>query len=67
MKIRLLNNDGFGGLENVKFPVEVDGQPWQNCGYDVVSSDLLPFGADPELWGDEALAFWHNHEVEVVE
>lgn len=67
MKIRLLNGGGYPGLAAVKFPVEVEGQPWKGRGYDVVSSDLLAFGADPGCWDDMSLVYWYNSEVEVVE
>ena len=67
MKIKLLNAGKYPVLEGVKFPVEVDGQSWLGLGYDVVSSQLIPFGADPNYWGSAEIAYWQNHEVEVVE
>lgn len=49
MKVKLLNDGGYGEAENVKFPVEVEGSPYYNnvgdlCGVDVKESVLIDKG-----------------------
>lgn len=63
MKIKLLNDGGYSGMENVKFPVEVEGQDWLGLGYDVSGSELIRIGADPEKWKSHCSYCWANDEV----
>lgn len=60
MKIRLLNDGGFPELADKKFPMEVDGKRWRNCGYDVPESE---FGISTDGWP----FFFLDSEVEVIE
>lgn len=50
MKIKLLNDGGYGDMENVKFPVEVEAEPWGNDGFDVDGAELLRVGATEAEW-----------------
>lgn len=70
MKIRLLNNGGYAGMENVIFPVEVDAMiRISNC---LVSNDeLRRIGVDMLQFIDPDDPWWpfrlENGECEVVE
>lgn len=57
MKIRLMNDAGYGDMENVKFPVEVEAA--QKRGYySVLREELYRIGATPDSFEVlEAFAF----------
>lgn len=57
MKIKLLNDAGYGDMENVKFPAEVDAA--QKRGYfSVLREELYRIGATPDAFEVlEAFAF----------
>jgi len=44
MKIRLLNCDGYAGMEHVKFPVEVDAEVAPSGTADVPEGELHRIG-----------------------
>ena len=54
LKVRLLNDGGYGDMENVKFPVIVE---WLYSGVDIEisGSELIKVGAnnDDEVWDDD--------------
>ena len=68
MKIKLLNDGGYGDIENVKFPVEVEAEPWSNDGFDVLGAELIRVGATAVEWNAcEVYYFSSFHgECEVV-
>lgn len=70
MKIKLLNDGGYGDMEHVKFPVEVEATPCgDGFGFDVPSSELVRVGAT-ELWWDRNQTYYFSSELgecEVVE
>ena len=55
LKIKLLNDGGYGDMENVKFPVIVEGEKWGHRGFDVLVSELNKHGA--KLTGEGFLYF----------
>lgn len=74
LKVRLLNDGGYGDMENVKFPVIVEGMYLENDLYGVSGSELLRVGAfkfnqeGDELWDpDYRYNFKIGTECEVVE
>jgi hypothetical protein len=69
MKIRLLTDGGYNGMENVKFPVIVTGFPYgspENCMFVYVLSDeLLRIGKTTAIEGEYPFAL--GTECEIVE
>lgn len=70
MKIRLLNDGGYYGLEGVHFPVEVEAvdeiETYGGCS--VATSELIRVGGDTLVMsesGDEL--FFRNDKFSVVE
>lgn len=57
MKIMLLGNAGYSGLESVKFPVEVEAE-WLGGYYEVPSAELERIGADMFLFEDDEYSGW---------
>lgn len=70
MKINLLKDGGYGDMENVKFPVEVEAKPSNDgFGFDVPSAELVRVGAT-EVWWDRHQTYYFSAELgecEVVE
>lgn len=68
MKIRLLNDGRYPGLESVSFPVEVEAEPFSH-GFRVSYAELERIGADMECFYDPEDPFWPftKGEFEVVE
>ena len=56
LKIRLLNDGYFGNMENVKFPVIVEGVRLTGTLYSVLGSELLRVGASK--FNQEGDEFW---------
>lgn len=63
MKIKLLNDGYYGDMENVIFPVEVEGEEWCGYGFDVLGSEIIRVGGNPDCWNPEELYYWRNGEV----
>ncbi len=69
MKVKLLNDGGYGGMRNTKFPAIVNG-----FYYDVSDrvvgidcSELIRVGADEDTFGiDGDLSFLIGEECEVI-
>lgn len=59
MKIKLLNNGGYKSLENVKFPVVVNGfrDPNNPSLVFVEKSEMVKIGADMKLKGMSFIVF----------
>lgn len=66
MKIKLLNDGGYGDMDNVNFPVVVEGVDWGGYGFDVKGSEIIKVTGDAEGWDCDADYFWENDEVEVI-
>lgn len=64
MKIKLLNDGGYGDMENVVFPVEVEATDWGGLGFDVSGAEIIRIGGDREGWHSFEDYFWRNDEVE---
>lgn len=74
MRVKLLNDGGYGDMERVKFPVEVNGEfhPMSNDLVQILGIDLLRVGAGGRVvddgWDPEYLYnFFVGSEVELVE
>jgi hypothetical protein len=73
MKVRLLNDGGFFGLQQVKFPVEVEATSVitdaGNEAYGVPYSELIRIGANAKSFDDTGLWYWlpNCSEAEPVE
>ncbi|HAT3835999.1 hypothetical protein [Morganella morganii] len=48
MKVKLLNDGGYAGLENIIFPVVVEVNNHYDSGFDVAGSELILIGGDGE-------------------
>lgn len=58
MKIRLLNDGCYWGLEDVEFPVEVQAED-RHTGYcDVTTDELCRVGGDPTVLDDPDNQTW---------
>lgn len=64
MKIKLLNDGGYGDMDEVKFPVTVDATRY-GYGFDVNASELYRVGAKPGMFG--ASKSWHFLEKSEAE
>lgn len=68
MKVKLLCNGGHGGMENVKFPVVVEGDYFSTLGCDVLGSELIRVGGNDECFcQDHGYGFIYGKECEVIE
>ncbi|WFZ78535.1 hypothetical protein MQM1_053 [Aeromonas phage vB_AsaP_MQM1] len=73
MKVRLLNDGGFSGLGDVKFPVEVEAALTTKANgddvYGVPYSELLRIGAKATAFDGTQLRHWLPSwgEAELVE
>lgn len=63
MKVMLLNDGGYGDMENVAFPVEVEADFWSTELVYIYSSELYRVGAKPKAFGGEAWAFCVGEHV----
>ena len=69
LKVKLLNDGGYGDMENVKFPVIVEGEDFEGQGCDVLGSELIRIGAgnDNDVWDpDYRYHFYYGKECEVI-
>ncbi len=48
MKVKLLNDGGYAGLENISFPVIAEVNNHYVSGFDVAGSELIRIGGDGE-------------------
>jgi hypothetical protein len=73
VKVRLLNYGCYGGMEQVKFPAEVDAIPFISFGeiqgYDVSVQELASIGYSGEhiKYNDTLLFMLDANEVELVD
>lgn len=71
MKVRLLNNGGYGGMGAVDFPVEVEA--FYDEGVDdasaiyVPNSELLRVGANEVYYHEKSESYFVDDEFEVIE
>lgn len=69
LKVKLLNDGGYGDMENVKFPVIVEGEDFEGEGFLVSGSELIRVGAsnDNDVWDPNYKYFFYNiRECEVI-
>lgn len=56
MKVLLLNDGGYFGLEGVEFPVQVEATPYRRNGVMMVTTEeLIRVGADGNLFNGESI------------
>lgn len=67
MKIKLLNDGGVWGMDNVKFPTIVEANNYYDYGFDVLGSELIRVGADPEMTEHDFDYFFTLEECEIVD
>lgn len=69
LKVKLLNDGGYGGMENVKFPVIVDGIDIDGAGCGIKGNEIIRIGADNgKQWDDDFRYFFdYDGECEVIE
>lgn len=68
MRVRLLNDGGYGDMENVKFPAEVEAEK-TNCCFEVRASELYRIGATHGEFGemDYYWRFLEGDDAETIE
>ncbi len=66
MRIRLLNDGGYGDVVAVSFPVEVDAVDWEGVGFDVKGSEIISIVGYAGCWDPNYAYFWPNEAVEVL-
>lgn len=68
MKIKLLCNGSYGGMENVKFPVVVESVLSVSELHGVTGRELISLGANPDCFSPDILYnFIIGDECEVIE
>lgn len=67
MKIKLLCNGGYGGMENVKFPVVVESMLSGSELHGVTGRELISLGANPDWFSTDFLYNFNTDECEVIE
>lgn len=69
MKVKLLNNSVYDGMENVKFPVIVEGVCYEGLGVDVLGSELISAGASNDCFDEEYTYYFSliKGKCEVIE
>lgn len=66
LKVKLLNDGGYGDMENVKFPVIVEGEDFVGQGCNILGSELVRVGADG-CWNlAHKYHFFYGSECEVI-
>lgn len=63
MKIKLRNDGTYGDMGGVRFPVEVEGTNWFDCGFEVSGAEILRVGGTPGRWNKDEIYYWENSEV----
>jgi hypothetical protein len=70
MKIRLLNDGGYGDMSDVKFPVEVDARIHAASGlHEVSGAEIIRVGGIASKWASYHYYAWDCDvgEAEIVE
>lgn len=66
IQVKLLNDGGYGGGENVKFPVVVKATKFNDELYNVNYHELVRVGFDMFWDIDEEYPFYIDSEIEVM-
>jgi len=66
MKIKLLNDGGYVGFENVVLPVVVDAEEDDN-GFTVLGSELIRIGVEADYYDENYPYYFYPEECEVAE
>lgn len=70
MKIRLLNDGGYGDMRDVKFPVEVDARIHAASGlHEVSGAEIIRVGGTASKWESSHYFAWDCDvgEAEILE
>lgn len=70
MKIRLLNDGGYGDMDDVEFPAEVSARMCEVSGlHEVSGAEIIRVGGDASKWGNDHYYAWDCYvgEAEIVE
>lgn len=67
MKIRLLNSCGYSGMDNVGFPVEVEGELYGRSGFMVLGTEIMRVGGDAIDWDPDWEYCWPSSGAEAAE
>ena len=67
MKIRLLNSCGYIGMDNVEFPVEVEGELYGRSGFMVLGSEIMRVGGGAIAWDPDWEYCWTSSDAEKAE
>lgn len=57
MKVKLLNDDGYAGMENVNFPIEVEAEVYGSGYASIPESELRRLGCS-DAFEDPDDPFW---------
>lgn len=66
MKIKLLCNGGYGGMENVNFPVVVESTLSGSELHGVTGRELISLGANPDWFSPDILYNFNIDECEAI-
>lgn len=64
MKIKLLNDGGYAGMGDVKFPVEVEAMKDGEL-YQVNQDEIIRVGGDSEMFDGFDNPYWPFHKSDV--
>lgn len=64
MKIRLLNDGGFIGTSNIRFPVEVDAKKASDDWFDVPGSEIIRVGGCAESFHPNHDYIWFTEDTD---
>lgn len=68
MKIKLLNDGGLWGMDDVSFPTGVvEALEYDDIGFDVSGSELIRIGGDGEALDHDYDYFFTSEECEIVD
>lgn len=67
MKIKLLNDGGLWGMDDVKFPAMVEALEDDDIGFNVSGSELIRVGGDSEALDHDYDYFFTSEECEIVD
>lgn len=61
MKVTLLNDGGYTGLEKVQFPVEVEGELLKRGSFSIKGEELIAIGGEYEAF-DPSFGYWFSED-----
>lgn len=64
MKVRLLNDGGYGDMKTIKFPAIVEGDDYKGIGCRVLGSELVRVGASTDEGLDLGWKYFFRYGIE---